>query len=260
MITHAHWLPRLISTAGKYDGAANKFLQGHILDHIVKGRIHAELHPFKTEDSGTRSFRFSYSEPPLQQIPKRDPEIMPLIRCCFLPEEGEVWATADANQQEFRIFVHEGARHGLPGAHEAAEFYRNDPNADFHKWVEELVQTDRTAAKGINFGNIYGAGLVKLAEMMRKTPEEAAPDHRGIQQAAAVREETLAALPERGRTHRLHRDAQRRPAALEPVRGGVQPRQGRRARAASKRRNCALPTPNTPGIASSCRATAPTRR
>jgi DNA polymerase I-like protein with 3'-5' exonuclease and polymerase domains len=175
MITHAHWLPRLISTAGKYDGAANKFLQGHILDHIVQGRIHAELHPFKTEDSGTRSFRFSYSEPPLQQIPKRDSEIMPLIRCCFLPEEGEVWATADANQQEFRIFVHEGARHGLAGAHEAAEFYRNDPNADFHKWVEELVQTDRTAAKGINFGNIYGAGLVKLAEMMRKTPEEAGP-------------------------------------------------------------------------------------
>jgi hypothetical protein len=64
-----HWLPRLISTASKYDSAACKFLEGHILEHIVNGRIHAELHPFKSEDGGARSFRFSISSPPLQQMP-----------------------------------------------------------------------------------------------------------------------------------------------------------------------------------------------
>ena len=47
MIKHEHWLPRLISVASKYDSAACKFLEGHILEHIVNGRIYAELHPFK---------------------------------------------------------------------------------------------------------------------------------------------------------------------------------------------------------------------
>ena len=41
---HEHWLPRLIATANKYDAAGSKFLEGHILNHIVNGRIHAEIH------------------------------------------------------------------------------------------------------------------------------------------------------------------------------------------------------------------------
>ena len=79
--------------------------------------------------------RFSYSDPPLQQMPSRDPEIGPLIRSVFLPEEGERWASSDASQQEFRILTHYGVKHGLPGAREAAEVYRNDPDADFHAKV-----------------------------------------------------------------------------------------------------------------------------
>ena len=68
---------------------ATKFLEGHILEHIVNGRIHAEIHPYRSEDGGTRSLRFSYSNPPLQQMPSRDKEMGPLIRGVFLPEEGE---------------------------------------------------------------------------------------------------------------------------------------------------------------------------
>ena len=102
----AHWLPQLIAKADKYNNAAAKFLQNYILDHVVNGRIHAEIHPHRSEDSGTKSFRFSYSDPPLQQMPSRDEELAPLIRGVFLPEEGEVWAKPDASQQEFRLVVH----------------------------------------------------------------------------------------------------------------------------------------------------------
>ena len=42
MVNHEHWLPQLIVTASKYDAAGHKFLEGHILEHIVNGRIHAE--------------------------------------------------------------------------------------------------------------------------------------------------------------------------------------------------------------------------
>ena len=80
MATHPHWLPQLIATANKYEHAGSTFLEGHILSHLVGGRIYAEINPFRSEDGGTKSFRFSYSNPPLQQMPSRDKELGPLIR------------------------------------------------------------------------------------------------------------------------------------------------------------------------------------
>ena len=47
MDRHAHWLPQLIAQANKYNTAGSKFLEGHILAHIVNGRIHAEIHPHR---------------------------------------------------------------------------------------------------------------------------------------------------------------------------------------------------------------------
>ena len=173
MVQHPHWLPRLIATANKYDAAATKFLEGHILAHIVNGRIHAEIHPFRSDEGGTRSLRFSYSNPPLQQMPARDKEMAPLIRGAFLPEEGEVWAKPDISQQEFRFVVHYAVQHRLPGAREAAEVYRSNPDADFHAMVAEMTGLDRDTAKNINFAKIYGAGVKKLAAMIGKSPQEA---------------------------------------------------------------------------------------
>jgi DNA polymerase I-like protein with 3'-5' exonuclease and polymerase domains len=59
MTAHAHWLPRLIATANKYHHAGNTFLNDHILAHLIDGRIYAEINPFRSENGGTRSFRFS---------------------------------------------------------------------------------------------------------------------------------------------------------------------------------------------------------
>jgi hypothetical protein len=79
MAGHAHWLPRLIAFANKYNKAAGDFLSAHIIGHAVNGRLHAEINPHRSEASGTKSSRFSYSDPPLQQMPSRDPELAPLI-------------------------------------------------------------------------------------------------------------------------------------------------------------------------------------
>ena len=87
MAGHAHWLPRLIAIATKYDKAAADFVQ-KILDYTVKGRIHAEINPHRSESNGTKSFRFSYSDPPLQQMPSRDEELAPLIRGCSCPRRA----------------------------------------------------------------------------------------------------------------------------------------------------------------------------
>jgi DNA polymerase I-like protein with 3'-5' exonuclease and polymerase domains len=171
MAAHKHWLPQLIATANKYDAAGSKFLEGHILAHLIGGRIYAEINPHRSEEGGTKSFRFSYSNPPLQQMPSRDEELGPLIRRVFQPEE--LWGSVDCSQQEFRFLVHHAAIRNLPGAKEAAERYRTDPDTDFHLLVSELTGLHRKDAKNVNFAKIYGAGVKKVAEMIGKPLREA---------------------------------------------------------------------------------------
>ena len=170
---HPHWLPRLIATANKYDAAGSKFLEGHILDHLIGDRIYAEINPLRSEEGGTRSFRFSYSHPPLQQMPSRDKELGPLIRSVFLPEDGEIWCTVDCSQQEFRFVVHHATIRNLPGAKEAVERYYNDPDTDFHALAGEITGIPRDDAKSVNFAKIYGAGVKKFAQMIGKPLAEA---------------------------------------------------------------------------------------
>jgi DNA polymerase I-like protein with 3'-5' exonuclease and polymerase domains len=176
MHRHEHWLPRLIVKADKYNNAAVNFLQGYILDHAVKNRIHAEIHPHRSDEGGTRSLRFSYSNPPLQLMPSRDEEITPLIRGVFLPEEGEVWAKPDISQQEFRFIVHYAAQHKLTRAQEAVDRYSNDPISDFHKMVAEMTGIERTSAKAANFAKAFGAGVRKFAAMIGKREGDRAGD------------------------------------------------------------------------------------
>jgi DNA polymerase I-like protein with 3'-5' exonuclease and polymerase domains len=173
MATHPHWLPQLIASANKYDAAGDKFLEGHILAHLIKGRIHAEINPHRSDNGGTRSFRFSYSDPPLQQMPSRDEELAPLIRSVFLPEDGEIWCKPDISQQEFRFVVHHAFKRNLAGAKAAVERYRNNPDTDFHELVAEITGLPRTAAKAVNFAKIYGAGVEKFGEMIGKPLSEA---------------------------------------------------------------------------------------
>ena len=174
MVTNPHWLPQLIAKATKYNIAASRFLEGHILDHIINGRIYSDIHPHRSDDgSGTCSLRFSYSDPPLQQMPARDKELAPLVRGVFLPEEGEVWAKPDISQQEFRFVVHYAVLRNLPRAKEAADLYRSDPDADFHAMVADMTGLERESAKAANFAKIFGAGPEKFAEMIGKPLREA---------------------------------------------------------------------------------------
>jgi DNA polymerase I-like protein with 3'-5' exonuclease and polymerase domains len=173
MHKHPHWLPQLIVRADKYNNAAMNFLEAYILGHAVRGRVYSEIHPHRSDEGGTRSLRFSYSNPPLQLMPSRDEELAPLIRGVFLPEEGEVWAKPDVSQQEFRFVVHYAVRHKLRKALEAAERYRNDPDTDFHNLVVTWTGLDRTAAKNTNFAKIYGAGIRKFAAMIGRPEAEA---------------------------------------------------------------------------------------
>jgi DNA polymerase I-like protein with 3'-5' exonuclease and polymerase domains len=170
---HPHWLPRLIVKADRYNNAAVHFLEKYILGHVVNGRVHAEIHPHRSDEGGTRSLRFSYSNPPLQQMPAHDEEMAPLIRGVFLPEEGQVWASTDVSQQEFRFIAHYAVCLGLTKAREAAARYHADPNTDFHQFVADITGLDRQTAKAANFAKAYGAGVRRFAAMIGKSETEA---------------------------------------------------------------------------------------
>jgi DNA polymerase I-like protein with 3'-5' exonuclease and polymerase domains len=173
MPRHSHWLPPLIVKADRLNNAAVNFLQHYILDHVANGRIHAEIHPHRSDEGGTRSLRFSYSDPPLQLMPAHDEELTALIRGVFLPEEGEVWAKPDISQQEFRFICHYAAHHKLRGAQQAVDRYRADPDTDFHILVAELVNIERQSAKSVNFAKAFGAGVRKFAAMINQREGDA---------------------------------------------------------------------------------------
>lgn len=168
-----HWLPQLLVRAKSYYEAADKFIGNYIMGYAHNGRLHASINQFKTEEGGTRTFRFSYSDPPLQQMPARNEELADLIRGIFLPEEGELWLGADYSQQEYRLIVHFAEKLDLPRAREAGEKYRNDPNTDFHSMVAEMTGLARKPAKDTNFAKSYGAGVKKFAQMINQPVEKA---------------------------------------------------------------------------------------
>ncbi len=168
-----HWLPLAVAQARSLDGLAEKFIGTYILDSLHVGRVHSEIHLLRDEEGGTRSYRLSYSNPPLQQMPARDPLLAPLIRGIFLAERGELWGAGDYSQQEPRLAVHLASLCKVAGAQEAVDYYLRDPGADFHQMVADLTGLSRSQAKIINLGLMYGMGLAKLARSLRVSVEEA---------------------------------------------------------------------------------------
>jgi len=136
------------------------------------GCVHPDFNQVKGEEYGTRTGRLSSSHPNFQNIPTefkvRAPAglpDLPFMRQYVLPDDGEVLVSADFNSQEFRI-----AAHFAEGR--AAEIYRNDPAADFHAAVAEIIKTEagldlpRKDVKIAGFSLLYGSGLDNLADQL----------------------------------------------------------------------------------------------
>ena len=157
---HPHPLVKLIAQAREINKAHTTFIDT-ILKHNHNGRIHAEINQLRSDNGGTVTGRFSYSNPNLQQIPARNKELGPRIRSLFIPEEGHTWGCFDYSQQEPRLVVHYAALQNLYGSGEVLDAY-NEGDADFHSIVAEMADIPRSQAKTINLGLFYGMGKNKL--------------------------------------------------------------------------------------------------
>ena len=162
---HPHELPKLIVEVREFNKARTTFIDT-LIKHSHNGRIHADIHQLRSDEGGTITGRFSYSNPNLQQIPSRNEVIGPLIRGLFLPEEGQHWGSFDYSSQEPRIVVHYASLLKLPKADEFVAAYRADPRTDFHQMVADVAGISRKQAKVIGLGIMYGMGVTKLGNQL----------------------------------------------------------------------------------------------
>jgi DNA polymerase I-like protein with 3'-5' exonuclease and polymerase domains len=157
---HPHELPQAIAEARELNKAHTTFIDS-ITKHAVNGRIHADINQIRSDDGGTVTGRFSMSNPNLQQIPARHPELGPMIRSIFIPEDKCKWGSFDYSQQEPRILVHYAKLQNLEGVDGIVEAYQKG-DADFHQVVADMAGIERKQAKTINLGLMYGMGKNKL--------------------------------------------------------------------------------------------------
>jgi DNA polymerase I len=128
------------------------------------GRIHADFRQI-----GAPTGRFSCSNPNLQQIP-HEPE----YRSCFLAPEGKKLVVADYSQIELRILADfSDDRKFIDAFVSGADFHAATAALVFGCKTNEVTADQRSFAKRLNFGIVYGIGASRLAMMTGLSQTEA---------------------------------------------------------------------------------------
>ena len=138
------------------------------LIHPETGHIHTSFN-----QAVTATGRLSSSNPNLQNIPVRGEDGRE-IRRAFVPEEGEVFFSADYSQIELRIMAHLSEdEHMMADFNSGLDIHAATAARIFHKTVEEVDRDERRKAKTANFGIIYGISAFGLSERMSVSRAEA---------------------------------------------------------------------------------------
>jgi DNA polymerase I-like protein with 3'-5' exonuclease and polymerase domains len=169
---HKHPLVNKIAKAREINKAHTTFIDT-IIRYEHKGRIHADINQIRSDQGGTVTGRFSYSNPNLQQLPARNKDLGPMIRSLFLPDKGCTWGCFDYSQQEPRLVVHYASLYKFPSVYDVVDAYNNDSTTDFHQIVADMAQIPRSQAKVINLGLFYGMGKAKLQAELGVSKEKA---------------------------------------------------------------------------------------
>ena len=132
------------------------------------GKIHTSYN-----QTVTATGRLSSSNPNLQNIPIRD-EDGKEVRKAFIPEDGELFLSADYSQIELRIMAHlSGDSNMINDFKSGHDIHAATAAKIYKKNIEEVTKDERRKAKVANFGIIYGISVFGLAERMNVDRREA---------------------------------------------------------------------------------------
>ena len=142
------------------------------------GRVHASFN-----QTVAATGRLSSSEPNLQNIPIRT-EIGREIRRAFVAEEGHVLIGADYSQIELRVLAHMSGDANLIEAFNEGQDIHRAVAAQIHGVdPEDVTGEQRSGAKMVNFGIVYGITPYGLARRLGREQRRGVGDHRRVQGA-----------------------------------------------------------------------------
>lgn len=117
--------------------------------------------------------RLSCTEPNLQNIPIRD-DYGRLIRKAFVAEKGDLFTGSDYSQIELRILAALSGDESLIADFRAGkDIHRATASRVFDMPEDEVTALDRTRAKAVNFGVVYGMSGFGLGESLNITRSDA---------------------------------------------------------------------------------------
>lgn len=131
-------------------------------------RIHGKFH-----QTIAATGRISSTEPNLQNIPIKM-ELGREIRKVFIPREDFVFLDADYSQIELRVLAHMSGDERLIDAYkEEQDIHRITASQVFHTPIEEVTSLQRSNAKAVNFGIVYGISSFGLGQDLNISKKEA---------------------------------------------------------------------------------------
>ena len=132
------------------------------------GRIHG-----KFNQTITATGRISSTDPNLQNIPVRT-ALGREVRKVFVPKEGCVFVDADYSQIELRILAHMSDDENLINAYkEAKDIHQSTASLVFNVPLDEVTKEQRSNAKAVNFGIVYGISSFGLSQDLSISRKEA---------------------------------------------------------------------------------------
>lgn len=132
------------------------------------GRIHSNFN-----QTITATGRISSTEPNLQNIPIRM-EIGRQIRKVFIPKDDYIFVDADYSQIELRLLAHMSQDENLISAYnEDTDIHRITASKVFHVPLSEVTPIQRSNAKAVNFGIVYGISSYGLSQDLSISRNEA---------------------------------------------------------------------------------------
>ena len=124
-------------------------------------RIHSFFH-----QTITATGRISSTEPNLQNIPTRF-ELGKRVRKVFKPENGYAYVDADYSQIELRVLASiSGDKHMIEAFKEGQDIHKQAASKVFKTPIDEVTKEQRSNAKAVNFGIVYGISDFGLAEQL----------------------------------------------------------------------------------------------
>lgn len=131
-------------------------------------KIHSSFH-----QTITATGRISSTDPNLQNIPTRA-ELGKQIRKAFKPEAGNVYIDADYSQVELRVLAHISQDDNMIYAFKHGEdIHRQAASKVFNIPMEDITKEQRSSAKAVNFGIVYGISDYGLANQIGVSNKQA---------------------------------------------------------------------------------------